>query len=294
MTSPRDSQTLQLSDGRELDVRVSGPAQGMPFLFHHGTPGAVPPMGEMEQQVHARGLRLVTTSRPGYGHSTRQAGRRVVDVANDVTEVLNWLGAERCLTGGASGGGPHALACAGRVDAVAGVLVVASVAPYDATNLDFLHGMGEDNLEEFGAALKGERALRDYLAPHLEEFQTISADEIVAALASVLPEVDRAVINGEFALDLATQFHSAVATGIDGWLDDDLAFTKPWGFDLHEIEVPTMIWQGDKDLMVPFAHGQWLASQLPNASSHLLQGEGHLSLSVGSISAMLDELIGVL
>lgn len=52
----------------------------------------------------------------------------------------------------------------------------------------------------------------------------------------------------------------------------------PWGFDLGEIDTPTAIWQGSEDLMVPFAHGRWLASRVPGAAVHLLEGEGHLSI----------------
>jgi pimeloyl-ACP methyl ester carboxylesterase len=91
---------------------------------------------------------------------------------------------------------------------------------------------------------------------------------------------------------MAASFREALRTGVDGWLDDDLAFTEPWGFDLGEITVPTMIWQGSADLMVPFAHGEWLASQLPAASVHLEPGEGHLSLGLGALDRMLDELVG--
>jgi hypothetical protein len=42
--------------------------------------------------------------------------------------------------------------------------------------------------------------------------------------------------------------------------------------------------------MVPFSHGQWLASQLPGVYAHLEQGQGHLSINVGAIDQMLDEL----
>jgi pimeloyl-ACP methyl ester carboxylesterase len=294
MASVTVSESLKLSDGRSLDVRVSGPEGGTPLLFHHGTPGAVPALRDMERFVHERGLRLVTTSRPGYGTSARQRGRRVVDVVADSAEVLAWLGAHRCLSAGWSGGGPHALACAARLDAVAGVLVIAGVAPYDSADLNFLDGMGEGNIKEFSAALEGEGPLREYLEPHLGHYRTITADEVVASLSSVLPDVDRTALSGNIGLDLATQFHSAFEVGIDGMVDDDLAFTQPWGFDLHEITVPTMIWQGELDLMVPFAHGQWLASKLPHASVHLESGEGHLSVGVGSLEQMLDELVEVL
>ncbi len=75
-----------LPDGRRLDLRVSGPAGGFPMVFHHGTPGAVTPIRVLERAAHARGLRLVTTSRPGYGDSSPQPGRSVVDVAADTAE----------------------------------------------------------------------------------------------------------------------------------------------------------------------------------------------------------------
>ena len=74
------------------------------------------------------------------------------------------------------------------------------------------------------------------------------------------------------------------------WLDDDLAFVSPWGFDLAEITKPLMLWQGSEDLMVPFAHGQWLAANLPGATAHLEPNQGHVSIAVGSIDRMLDEL----
>ena len=71
------------------------------------------------------------------------------------------------------------------------------------------------------------------------------------------------------------------------------AFVAPWGFDLAEIQVPTMVWQGSEDLMVPFDHGRWLAAHLPGASVHLEMGEGHLSIGIGAVGRMLDELVRV-
>jgi pimeloyl-ACP methyl ester carboxylesterase len=285
------SYQLELSDGRLLDVYVSGPEGGLPLVYHHGTPGSGVQERALAKAAHARGLRFVTTSRAGYGGSSRQPQRRVVDVVADTAEVLASLGAARCLVAGASGGGPHTLACAARLLGVVGALAIASVAPYEAAGLDWMNGMGEDNVLEFGVALEGEGALRPFLEAQLEDLRNVSADGVIAALNTLLPAVDRAVITGEFGEDLANQFREALRISVDGWLDDDIAFAQPWGFELSEIEVPTMIWQGDEDLMVPFAHGQWLASQLPDAHVHLESGEGHLSLAVGAKDRMLDELV---
>ncbi len=286
-----DGHHLQLADGRRLDIRVSGPADGVPLIFHHGTPGARTPIRALERAVHERGLRLVTSSRPGYGDSSRQPGRRVVDVVADSRAVLGAVGAERCVVAGWSGGGPHALACAARLDGVSGALVIAGVAPYDADGLDWMAGMGEENVTEFEATLAGAAVLRPYLDGARQHRREVTVAGIVTALGTLLPDVDRAVLNDEFGQDMAAGFHEALRIGVDGWLDDDLAFTSPWGFDPGEIGVPTMIWQGSHDMMVPFGHGQWLARQVPGASVHLEQGEGHLSIGLGAVDRMLDELV---
>jgi pimeloyl-ACP methyl ester carboxylesterase len=241
---------VRLPDGRRLDLRVSGPADGFPLVFHHGTPGAATPVRALERAAHERGLRLVTTSRPGYGDSGRQPGRVVVDVVADTAAVLAAIGTERCLIAGWSGGGPHALACGARLGAAAAVLVIAGVAPYGAEGLDWMAGMGEENIVEFSAAVHGEDELRSYLLQEREQLKDITAADVASSLETLLPDVDRAVLTGEFAEDMAASFREAVRVGAEGWLDDDLAFASPWGFGLEEISVPVMIWQGSADLMV--------------------------------------------
>jgi pimeloyl-ACP methyl ester carboxylesterase len=282
---------ITLTDGRELEVEVTGPDGGPVLVFHHGTPGGSEQMRIIARAVHERGLRMVTWSRPGYGASTRQVGRTVADVVSDTAAVLDRLDAETCLVAGWSGGGPHALACGALLpDRVRGVLCIAGVAPYAADGLDFMAGMGQDNIEEFGAALEGEEVLRHALDAQRPEMLHLTADQVVAALGDLVPPVDVAVLTGEVAEDLASEFRQALSVGVDGWVDDDLAFTRPWGFELADVAVPTYLWQGSEDRMVPFAHGQWLAERIPGVTAHLEQGEGHLSVGIGALDRMLDEL----
>ncbi|MEP6814742.1 MAG: alpha/beta hydrolase [Marmoricola sp.] len=286
--------TITLPDGRALDITDAG-GDGPVLLFHHGTPGSARPFGSMLRAAEQQGLRFVTYSRPGYGGSTRNAGRSVADVVPDLVQILDHLGVERCVSAGWSGGGPHVLAMGALLpDRVAGVLSIAGVAPYKAEGLDFLAGMGEQNVVEFNDALKGEEAHRTRLEADAVELADTDAAGVIAAMDTLLPPVDREHLTDEFGADLAANMKEALRTGVDGWLDDDLAFTRPWGFDLASIRVPVAIWQGSEDLMVPFGHGEWLASRIPGVTAHLLPGEGHLSISVGAIDQMLEELAGTL
>jgi pimeloyl-ACP methyl ester carboxylesterase len=287
--------TLTLPDGRQIDIEITGPADGAPLIFHHGTPGSLVQHRAIQRAAHERGLRLVTFSRAGYGNSTRQPGRSVVAAAADTAALLDHLGVDRCVVAGWSGGGPHALAAAAELPSrVAGVLVIAGAAPYGQPDLDFVAGMGEENVREFGLAAEGEDAIRSYQEAAVVGLRSLDPAQIIDGMASLLPEVDRALVTDEFGEDMAASMAEGLRLGVDGWTDDDLAFVQPWGFDVTGIRVPGFVWQGSEDLMVPFAHGEWLAAHVPGVTAHLEQGEGHLSIAIGAIGPMLDELVKTL
>jgi pimeloyl-ACP methyl ester carboxylesterase len=237
----------------------------------------------MERAAHARGLRLVTTSRPGYGGSTRQAGRAVVDVVADTEAVLRHLGADRCLVAGWSGGGPHALACAARLDAAAAVVVIAGVAPYEAEGLDFLAGMGEENVVEFGAALQGRDAIEAIAREQAAAMLELPGSELIETMHTLVSPVDAEAMGRGFGDYWAAMMPDVFAQGHEGWLDDDMAFVAPFGFRVQDIAVPTLVWQGRQDLFVPVGHGEWLARHIPGAEARIAVDDGHLTLSTDRI-----------
>jgi pimeloyl-ACP methyl ester carboxylesterase len=290
MSHELETIALNLSDGRVLEVIVSGPPDGVPLLWHHGTPGCAQQFRYRQNETHSRGLRYVTYTRAGATGSTRRPGRSVADVAEDVAAILNHLNADRCLVGGNSGGGPHALATGALLpDRVAAVLCVCGIKPYVGES-DFLDGMGAANVEEFELALRGEEAIRPFVMEDRAGIIDADADRIIETLATLLPAVDRGIVRGEAGLDIIRGLQGGVVE-VDGWIDDDLAFIRDWGFDPRTLTVPTYVWQGSADLMVPLHHAEWLASKIPGAVSHLLDGEGHFSVLVGHFGAMLDELL---
>jgi pimeloyl-ACP methyl ester carboxylesterase len=277
--------------GRTLEVLVDGEAVGRPLVFHWGTPSGAVWFGQLAEAASRAGLRLVTYSRPGYAGSTPMPGRSVVDAAADVTAILDALGADDFLTAGWSGGGPHALACAALLsDRCAAAASIAGVAPYPAEGLDWMAGMGQDNVDEFSAALGGKEALRPVLEKWASELAAVRGPDVAESLRTLVSDVDKRALTGEFAEMLAESFRRAVSKGVAGWLDDDLAFTRPWGFSLGSIRRPVAVWQGDQDRMVPFGHGAWLAERIPGARVHLQPEEGHLSLAVASLEPIIADL----
>jgi len=293
---------IAMPDGRSIEVLIAGPPDGLPLVLHEGTPVGLVLYPPTVQAAGLRGLRTILAARPGYEASTPRPGRRVVDVAADIAAVLDELGADTFVTLGWSGGGPHTLACAaalpGRCLAAASI---AGVAPYPARGLDWLAGMGPENVEEFGAAIAGEAELTEFLTSAAVTFSALTGASVAESLGGLVIEADQAALTGEYADHIANALRAAMNSGIAGWRDDDLAFTKDWGFSLgwdappdalpDAPAAPVAIWQGDQDQMVPYAHGQWLAANIPGARVHLMPGEGHLSLTVSSFGLILDDLL---
>jgi pimeloyl-ACP methyl ester carboxylesterase len=266
-------------DGRTLTVREGGDPAGFPVLFISGTPGSSTLSKHHARDAAERGLRLFSYDRPGYGASMRQKGRAVADCASDIDAVCDALGVERLAVWGISGGGPHALAAAALLpERVVAAASLASVAPYDAEGLDFFAGMGEQNVEEFGVIFEGEEAHRASMERQRGELLAAKPEDVVGMWQTLLGPADREVATGEFAAALLDHMRAGIDSCGDGWLDDDLAFVSPWGFDVASIRIPVLLWHGEQDRFVPFAHGVWLAGRIPGVDARLSAEDGHLTL----------------
>jgi len=245
----------------------------------------------------AQGLRVVTYSRPGYGESTpwpySELGPRIADDVVDVLAILHHLGIDEFLTVGWSGGGPRAHACAailpGRCLAAASM---AGVAPYDAYGLDWDAGMADENVEEFAAAVQGASTYHQFLRSQEGPEPDTTPADLVESMGGLLTPIDAGALTGEFADYLLASMRRSRVQGVVGWRDDGLAIVGAWGFDVRAITTPTSVWHGRQDAMVPFAHGEWLATHVPDARSHLFDDQGHLSLwsQIDPILAELKEL----
>jgi pimeloyl-ACP methyl ester carboxylesterase len=102
-----------------------------------------------------------------------------------------------------------------------------------------------------------------------------------------LSEQDAAVLQrSEVRSIMAISTREAIGRSIDGLVDDDLAFAAPWGFELASVTVPTAVWYGPHDTLVPTSHGEFLGQTIPGAEVVLLDG-GHFA-----IHDRISELLG--
>lgn len=285
---------FKVRDSRELEILDNGINSEKAIIFHHGTPGHLTAWSTWLEEASSRGIRAISFSRAGYGTSDRHVGRSVLSVNSDISLLLDAKNISKFVAIGWSGGGPHALA--NTLDhRNVGAITLAGVGEFSASDLDFLEGMGPENHDEFGAAIKGEVVLEKWMDDNAGSMANVTGAEIRDAFGGLIGDADKAVIDGEYADQMAAVMRSALAVSCDGWIDDDLAFVKNWGFELSQISRPVFIWQGDDDFMVPHAHSKWLAKHIPGSTLKFVAGHGHISLIEKYRSEILDqaqELLG--
>ena len=274
--------TFQTPDGRELAYALWGDPDGFPILVLHGTPGCRLERWPDEDVYRRLGVFLVTHDRAGYGQSTRRPGRHVVDEVDDVVALADQLGFERFGVTGGSGGGAHALACAARLpDRIERAACVVGVAPFGDAGLDreaWLAGMDPENIKEFGWAESGEEVLTRELEAEYARIAASVADDPSSVLGDFdLSESDRRELAREERVQIIRESWAEHSVrGVGGWVDDDLVHLHPWGFDVGEITIPVLVRYGATDVLVPPAHGEWLAANVPGCVVKVDGGAGHL------------------
>jgi pimeloyl-ACP methyl ester carboxylesterase len=117
------------------------------------------------------------------------------------------------------------------------------------------------------------------------------AEPALYLYARVSPEGDRRLlVRPEFKAMFLDDLLNGSRKQLAAPFADVIVFARDWGFRLDQVKIPVRWWHGDRDHIVPFAHGQHVVSRLPDAVLITLPGESHLA-GLGFAEEILHTMI---
>jgi pimeloyl-ACP methyl ester carboxylesterase len=282
---------LRRPDGRTVAWTEWGPSDGVPLLRLPGTPGCRWSVRSDPTPWAERGLRVITTERPGFGASTRLPGRGFTEHADDLAAVLDEIGLDAVHLIGASGASAHELCFAARhPQRVRAMTVVAGGAPSTAEESEQEISLNREAAELVRA---GDLAT---LWQRLEEVYRAFVADPVAALGDVsdgIPDGDRAVLaSPEWQRVFTAATREALRPGPDGWGDETVVLLGDWpDVDCTAVRTSLTWWHSPADADATLSAAQRLLTRIPQAQLRLFgDDEGHLA-GYHREGEILDELL---
>jgi pimeloyl-ACP methyl ester carboxylesterase len=284
-TSPRVDRSVTLHDGRQMAYAEWGRPDGRPVVLLHGMPGSRLLCPDDVANVDA-GVRLITIDRPGYGRSSPNAGRSMLDWIGDYGEWFQMVGLAPCPIVGWSAGGPYALACAARCpELVTSVGLAASTAPLDEVPSRW-DSMSVEVRVLIELLRTDAAAATERIAARCAWFATDWASVLEPGWGSA----DDAVLTEQDVVDtFLAGMAEAARQGTSGYVEDWIADSLPWGFSATEVTQDTHIWWGDDDQTVLRPCADYFKRAIPRSTLTVLADEGHL-FAIRHWQAMLTAL----
>ncbi len=282
-----DSQII-LPDGRVLAYLEIGEPSWPCLFFFHGAPLSRLHLAYLADGFVAEKIRVIAPERPGYGRSSPQPGRTLVDWSSDVRALADALGANRFLVSGHSSGGPYAVSCAALLsERVAGGIVLAGVTDMGWSGAWDAYSAMESALmriadEQAVVAWCAERFGADGARFHdVSDFEFGAPDHALFADRRAGPAIGNAVAE-------------AFRQGIVGYAHDVFVQSRPWTFDPRRIAAPVEVLHGDVDTAVPLAHSRHTSDLIPTATFTIAPGHAHMTLvhELPALAARLARSIG--
>lgn len=273
----RDTCRLRLRDGRILAYSEHGDPDGYPVFFFHGNPGSRHMRHPDESIVERLGIRLIAPERPGYGLSTFQSRRRLLDFPRDIERLAEALNLDEFAVFGVSAGGPYVAACAYMLPEVSRAAIVSGVTPLN--RVDAYQGM---NIKYRLAFQMAGRLPNPVVFPAFRAHtQTAvnSPDSWFAEVETILSPADIAIINRPAVRQQIKRFQAeAVRQGVRGIVHEIKILTMDYGFRLDDIETDVDLWYWEDDVIVPPQMGVYMAEHIPMSVPHFFTGGGHFAI----------------
>lgn len=275
---PERDTTIRLRDGRILAYTEHGNLSGKPVFFVHGNPSSRLMRHPDETIVEKLGARIITPDRPGYGRSTFQPDRKLLDYPGDIVQLADALGIEKFAVFGVSAGGPYVAACAYKLpDRITKAAIVSGAAPMNR------RGAFEGMHQAWKAAFRASRDLPEWMlrAPLWIQSQSANRtpEQALTNFASMLSPTDREKLRHPAIRDRVIMSRAeSTRQGHKGWVREGKIIMSAWGFRLEKITIPVDLWYWEGDEAIPPQMGRYFESKIPNTSGHFFPGGGHLSI----------------
>jgi poly(3-hydroxyalkanoate) depolymerase len=251
----RRSATIRFVDVDGVRLRTSVRGSGPPLVVITGLGASLDFGVPFEREVAARGLQVISFDMPGVGQSTPYTWpRRMRGVAGTVHRMVEALGYDGVDVLGTSLGGVVAQQLAHQAPHAVRRLVLAATGP----------GLG--GVPGSPWVLWRLATPRRYYQP--DYFRQV-AGRIYGGLARQDPDALLHGSIGPFVERPSVRGYLGQLFAVGGWT------SLPW---LHGLRQPTLVLAGDDDPIVPLVNARILASRIPGARLHVVDGGGHLFL----------------
>ncbi|CAH0036672.1 unnamed protein product [Clonostachys solani] len=285
-----ENQTFGLPDGRE----------------YSDSPSTVAASG-VDELARRRGVRVISLDRPGYGPSTTQPNRTIMDWPADIQAFAEGMKLDKFAIIGGSGGGPYAPACAHALprEMLAGVGLFASAPPwaagahhmsrvqrvmcYMANNtpgvLSAVMRVLVGAAKKIAESKPGQRKLDELIEKldkeaGLHKPQTWESEEAEAKGKKDQRDFTMNLLVGE-----------PMRQGVDAAVRKaKLLSARDWGFKFEDVGYNQVwIWHGANDANAPIVMVEYLAKRLPHCTLRAFSDDTHFTM-FKRLEVALDDL----
>lgn len=292
MQPKRVNQTTQLMDGRTLGFAEYGSPNGSPVFYFTGGNSSRFEGEWFENAATDKGVRLIVPDRPGFGLSTFQPDRQLLDWPNDVIELADALSIDTFSIFGLSGGGPHVLATIYKIpERIKKAAVISGTAPPEM--VDKFNGMWPPVKIIFSTA-KNMPLINRFLLKQMAGFYS-NEEQMLKRMKQALPLPDVELIerNPEVIRIFAGATKESHRNGIEGDAWEWHLYVNEWGFQISDINREIKLWYGLHDQQVPIGMGRYFAKVLPKVSLIEVENGGHFSTINNYIEDIFDYLTSI-
>jgi len=302
----KENLTISLPDGRTLGYAEYGHLTGYPVFFFHGFLSSRLETYPLDRLALRRGIRIIAPDRPGFGLSSPQPHRRILDWPADVAAFADRLQIPRFAVLGCSGGGPYALACAHALprEVMSAVGLFAAAPPWAA---GAHHMSWYRRLTSWAAVYlpTGLAAVTSALVGVLRWL--VKTGPVTRWIDGLLEKLRSKEAKEEKELGLGEDVQLTTEESRERMLrllfegfrqgstelvhEARLLSDVDWGFRLEDVDYdPVKIWHGSKDANAPIEAIRYMAERLPHSVLTEFGDDTHYTMAK-YFSQALNELV---